>query len=252
MNLAIFGGTFDPIHNGHLEVARAARREYFLDRILFIPASQPPHKPDRSVASYEHRFEMVRLACAEHPAFAASRLEGPAGDGGRSYTIQTIRRVAAQLTPHDRLFFIIGADAFAEITTWYRWRQVTEEVEFIVVSRPGYSLDESALPPGALVHWLRSVHSNVSSTEIRRRLASGQTTRGMLPSPVARYISRFHLYRRARVSARRRTVSMLGRPQRPVAKPRKPLPPGPRGRPGPVQAARKRRTGRLSPRAANR
>ncbi|MBI3666802.1 MAG: nicotinate (nicotinamide) nucleotide adenylyltransferase [Acidobacteria bacterium] len=206
MNLAIFGGTFDPIHTGHLEVARAARREYFLDRILFIPASQPPHKPGRCAASYEHRLEMVRLACAEHPAFVASQLEGPAGDGSRNYTIQTIRRVAAHLSPHDRLFFIIGADAFAEITTWYRWRQVTMEVEFIVVSRPGYTLDESALPPGAMVHWLRSVHSNVSSTEIRRRLENGQSTRGMLPAPVARYISRSHLYRRGRVGARRKAA----------------------------------------------
>ncbi len=208
MNLAIFGGTFDPIHNAHLEVARAARREFFLDRILFIPASQPPHKPGRCAADYEHRFEMVRLACTEHPAFQPSRLEAPGQDRGRNYTIQTIRRVADHLTPHDRLFFLIGADAFAEITTWYHWRQLLREVEFIVVSRPGFPVDEAMVPPGARVHCLRSVNSPISSSEVRRRLQAGQSTRGMLPLAVARYITRCQLYRprqaRSRTPKRRR------------------------------------------------
>jgi nicotinate-nucleotide adenylyltransferase len=204
VNLAIFGGTFDPIHNAHLEIARAARREYFLDRILFVPASQPPHKPEQCCADYESRFEMVRLACAEHPAFEPSRLEAPGRDRGRSYTIQTIRRVASHLTPHDRLFFLIGADAFAELTTWYHWRQIVQEVEFIVVNRPGYPMNESAVPPGARVHWLRSVNCNISSTEVRQRLKMGLSTRGLLPPAVARYISRHQLYRPKHAGAQRR------------------------------------------------
>jgi nicotinate-nucleotide adenylyltransferase len=210
VNLAIFGGTFDPVHNAHLEVARAARREYFLDRILFIPASQPPHKPGRGGADYEDRFEMVRLACAEHAAFEPSRLEAPGRDRAQSYTIQTIRRVAAYLTPHDRLFFLIGADAFAEITTWYQWRHIVQDVEFIVVTRPGFVADESAVPPGARVHWLRSVNSPISSTDIRKRLQAGQSVRGLMPPAVARYISRHQLYRpsraRVRTPVRRRSV----------------------------------------------
>lgn len=199
MNLAIFGGTFDPIHNGHLDVARAARREYFLDRILFVPAAQPPHKPEGCSADYEHRYEMVRVACLEHPAFEPSRIEAPGRDrGGRSYTIHTIRSVAFHLTQHDRLFFLIGADAFSEVTTWYQWRQIVAKVEFIVVNRPGIDLDEARVPPWARIHWLRSVNSPISSSEIRRRLTTGQSIRGMAPPAVARYITRYQLYRPAR------------------------------------------------------
>jgi nicotinate-nucleotide adenylyltransferase len=198
VNLAIFGGTFDPIHNAHLEVARAARRECFLDKILFVPAAQPPHKPDECVAPYEHRLEMVRIACLEHPAFEASNLEAPTKDRQRSYTIHTIRRVQAQLTYHDRIFFLIGSDAFREITTWYHWRHIVHDVEFIVVNRPGFLVEESMVPPGARVHWLRSVNSQISSSEIRRRLAAGQSIRGVLPPGVARYIARHGLYRPAR------------------------------------------------------
>ena len=198
MNLAIFGGTFDPVHNAHLEVARAARRECFLDKILFVPAAQPPHKPDQCVASYEHRLEMVRLGCLDHPAFEASNLEAPTKDRQRSYTIHTVRRVQAMLTYHDRIFFLIGSDAFREITTWYHWRHIVHDVEFIVVNRPGYAVEEHMIPPGARVHWLRSVNSQISSSEIRRRLAAGATMRGLLPPGVARYIARHLLYRPAR------------------------------------------------------
>ena len=206
MNLAIFGGTFDPIHNAHLEVARAARRECFLDRILFVPSSQPPHKSEGCAVDYEHRFEMVRLACMEHPAFEPSRLEAPGRDRGRNYTIHTIRDVAFHLTHYDRLFFLIGADAFAEVTTWYHWRRVVSAVEFIVVNRPGFTLDESAVPPGARIHSLHSVNNPISSSEIRRRLQAGQSIRGLMPPTVARYITRYQLYRpkRARVRRRRR------------------------------------------------
>ncbi len=226
MNIAIFGGTFDPIHNAHLEIARAARREYFLDKILFVPAAHPPHKPKRCQASYEHRFEMARLASTEHHAFEASRLESPEQDGGAaSFTIRTIQRVSARLTTHDRLFFIIGSDAFSEITTWFRWRQVLAGVEFIVVLRPGFPVDESAVPPGARVHWLRSVHMPISSSEVRHRLRRGQPLRGMVPPFVTRYISRNHLYRRAQRPARKRVrprkVRAKARRPRRVARPRR-------------------------------
>jgi nicotinate-nucleotide adenylyltransferase len=206
VNLAIFGGTFDPIHIAHLDVARAARRECFLDRILFVPASQPPHKPEGCVASYEHRYEMVRLACGDHPSFEPSRLEAP-GREDRNYAIFTIRRVAAQLTQHDRLFFLLGADAFREVTSWYHWRRVVREVEFIVVNRPGYAVDEAIVPEGARIHVLRSVSSPIASSEIRKRLETGQSVRGLLPPAVARYITRHQLYRPAPVRTRKRAVA---------------------------------------------
>jgi len=212
VNLAIFGGTFDPIHTAHVEVARAARKEYFLDRILFVPASQPPHKTGRFMADYEHRYEMVRIACQEHPAFEPSRLEAPGRDrGARNYSIQTIRRVADRLTTHDRLFFLIGADAFSEIATWYHWRLLIQQIEFIVVNRPGYVVDEAALPPGVRVHLLRSVNSQISSSEIRRRLANGQSVRGLMPPLVARYITKHQLYRPARKKARPRKRTVKAR-----------------------------------------
>ena len=133
-----------------------------------------------------------------------------AADRQHSYAIQTIRRVAAQLSYHDRLFFLIGSDAFREITTWYHWRRILDEVEFIVVNRPGFALDDSMIPAGARVHWLRSVNSAVSSSEVRRRLGAGQSIRGMLPLGVARYITRHELYRPARAvraKAKKRGVS---------------------------------------------
>ena len=204
MNLAIFGGTFDPIHNAHLEVARAARRECFLDRILFVPASHPPHKTEPCAADYEHRYEMVRLACTEHPAFEASRLEAPARDRARNYTIQTVRRLQTRISRHDRLFFLIGSDAFSELPTWYHWRHLTREIEFIVVNRPGFILEESQVPPEARVHWLRSVSCPISSTDVRSRLQDGRTTRGLIPPAVARYVRRQGLYQPPKRTTRRK------------------------------------------------
>jgi len=250
VNLAIFGGTFDPIHNAHLDVARAARRECFLDRILFIPAGQPPHKPGRCKAPYEHRFEMVKLACPAHPSFEASRLEAPGQDRGLPiYAIQTIRRVASHLTTHDRLFFLIGTDAFRELTTWYQWRHIVHDVEFIVVNRPGFQMDDSGVPPGARVHWLRSIHSPISSTEVRRRLRNGESLHGWLPGGVAHYIGKHQLYRPPQPS--KRTAKRATRTRRP----RRGSGVGGRGsgpqrqRAGPRRVVRRRRPARRSRRA---
>src|SRR5262245_60638418 len=143
MRVAIFGGTFDPIHNAHLIVAREAADQFKLDRVLFIPAGSPPFK--RAVATYEHRFRLVELACAADGRFVASRLEE--GDK-KSYSIYTIERVKAE---GGDVFFIIGADAFAEIGSWHRAADVIRSVEFIVVTRPGHHYQA---PPGARVHRL--------------------------------------------------------------------------------------------------
>src|SRR4051794_36672145 len=133
MRLAIFGGTFDPIHQAHLAVAREAADRFHLDQVLFIPAARPPHKQHGPRAPYEDRVRMAELATAGEPRFRVSRLEEGTA---RSYSIDTISKVRAGMAPADELFFIIGADAFAEIRTWHRWRDVAAAVHFIIVSRP--------------------------------------------------------------------------------------------------------------------
>ncbi len=183
MKIAIFGGTFDPIHSAHLVIAREAADAFHLDRVLFIPAANPPLK--EAGASYEDRYKMVELACAGEPRFVPSRLEE---GSGKSYSIITIERVKA-MTPD--VFFIIGSDAFAELPKWYRWRDVVAAVEFIVVARPGHN---DSTPPGARVHRLETVALPVSSSEIRRKLARGERPEE-LPPAVTDYIRAHGLYR---------------------------------------------------------
>jgi nicotinate-nucleotide adenylyltransferase len=216
MRTAIFGGTFDPIHSAHLEMARHAADQYRLDRVLFIPAGNPPHK--HAEASFENRYRMVELACAADPRFVASRIEEGTA---KSYSIDTIERVkaasagsrnadapiadapnahapnvlvpsapAAGTDANSTLFFIIGSDAFAEIQTWRRWEDVIQAVEFIVVARPGY---EITIPSGARVHRLDSVELPVSSSDIRDALARGETPKE-LPPAIAGYIRDHRLY----------------------------------------------------------
>jgi nicotinate-nucleotide adenylyltransferase len=188
LRLAIFGGTFDPIHNAHLAAAREAVAACQLDRVWFVPAERPPHKAGVTHAPYEDRCRMVELACRDEPKFEASRLEQGTLS---SYSIDTIEKVRARLDAGDKLFFLIGADAFAEIQTWRRWPDVIRAVEFIVVSRPGHRY---AVPEGARVYRLESVDLPVSSSEIRRRLACGDD-RVEVPAAVLAYIRARGLYR---------------------------------------------------------
>ena len=182
MRTAIFGGTFDPIHNAHLVAAREAAETFSLDRVLFVPAANPPNK-DAGV-SYEHRYRMAELACAGEPRFVASRLE----EGReKSYSIHTIERVKAM---GGEVFFVIGADAFAEMETWHRWTDVVRAVDFIVVARPGHAFTS---PPGARVHRLETVALPVSSSEIRSALARGETP-AEVPGAVLDYIRANGLY----------------------------------------------------------
>jgi nicotinate-nucleotide adenylyltransferase len=183
MKTAIFGGTFDPIHSAHLEMARQAADQFGLDRVLFIPAGNPPHK--HADTPFEHRYRMVELACAADPRFVASRFE----EGKqKSYSIDTIERVKAD---NGEVLFIIGADAFAEIETWHRWQDVIRAVEFIVAARPGHTI---VSPPGARVQRLETVELPVSSSDIRDALARGVRP-SELPPAVADYIHAHGLYR---------------------------------------------------------
>jgi nicotinate-nucleotide adenylyltransferase len=187
LNTAIFGGTFDPVHCAHLTVAREAANQFGMRQVLFVVASNPPHKPNLTQADYEDRLRMVELACEEEPLFVPSRLE----EGReRSYSIHTIARVRATLGERHELFFIIGADAFAEIESWYHWREVIREVEFIVVTRPGHGY---RTPKGARVRRLDTLALPVSSTDLRERLAAGEVP-SEIPDAVMNYIRERGLY----------------------------------------------------------
>jgi nicotinate-nucleotide adenylyltransferase len=170
-----------------LTVAREAADSFGLARVLFIPAANPPHKSNGIFASYEDRFRMVQLACACDARLEASRLEEGAE---KSYSIHTIERVQAA-EPEADLNFLIGADAFAEITSWHRWRDVLAAVTFIVVGRPGAVYE---VPAGARVLRLEHIDLPISSSEIRKLLKDGAAD-APVPAAVAAYIEERQLYR---------------------------------------------------------
>jgi nicotinate-nucleotide adenylyltransferase len=188
LKLAIFGGTFDPIHEGHLALARAAAARFGLDRILLVPAARPPHKSGVTHAPYADRVAMAELAVAGEPRFEVSRLEEHTE---RSYSIYTIDKVRATLAPGDLLYFLIGADAFDELQTWHRWRDVVRDVRFLVVSRPGHPYEA---PPGAQFDRIDDLEVPISSSEIRRAIAAGEHPAG-LPGAVLTYAESKGLYR---------------------------------------------------------
>ena len=187
MRLAIFGGTFDPIHQAHLAIAREATDRCRLDRVLLVPADNPPHKTGVTHTAYEHRVRMAELACRGLDHLEVSRLE----EGTRwSYSIDTIEKVRARMAPDDELFFVIGADAFADIRTWRRWQDVARAVCFLVVSRPGGTYE---VPPEVRLERLDRLDLAISSSEIRRELAAGGRP-AEIPAAVLEYILEHGLY----------------------------------------------------------
>jgi nicotinate-nucleotide adenylyltransferase len=201
MRTGILGGTFDPIHLGHLEAAEAARRELKLDRVLLMPSRTPPHRSVEPRASVFHRFAMTALAAAERGMLASDlelRREGP------SYTALTLEALLRDGYAPTQLFFITGSDAFAEISTWYDYPRLFELSNFAVVSRPGYPLTTPALPmttSSTAVFAIEADTPDVSSTEIRRRVAAGEPLDGLVARSVAGHIGRHHLYAPATVAA---------------------------------------------------
>jgi nicotinate-nucleotide adenylyltransferase len=236
MNIGLFGGTFDPIHHGHLALARAAKERFELSRIYFVPANVPPHKQKQPLSPYFHRYAMVVLGTLGEKAFVPSLLEAPGVvvDGGKrgksqraehavagaNYSIDTVRRLKESLKKIDRLFFLIGMDAFADIAQWREPEALLRECEFIVASRPGYSLADvaNALPgklrparavsqpfakqpakgdlvlSGATVHLLDGVHQPVSATAIREAVTAKKPLRKFVDAGVEEYIRKEGLY----------------------------------------------------------
>ena len=174
---ALFGGAFDPVHLGHLEIAEAARRQFSLERVIFLPSGNPPHKPMRT--PFADRAQMLRLAC---PKCEISEIENTSEP---TYTFNTLPHFA------EPRMFLIGADAFAEVESWYRWRDVLKMTEFLVISRPGHRYD---IPEGARVRRLDSIAAPYSSSSIRDALARGERPAG-LPDAVYDYIQSRGLYR---------------------------------------------------------
>jgi nicotinate-nucleotide adenylyltransferase len=197
--LAIMGGTFDPIHYGHLAVAEEVRERFALDQVLFIPTGQPPHKKNYPVSPAADRFEMTTLAVSDNPHFVVSRLE--IDRPGTSYTVDTLRELRAILGPRCEIFFITGADAVLEILTWREPEAILRECRLIAVHRPGYDLERIAEEIGAekaaRVDLLTTRELDISSTDLRARVAAGRSLRYLTPDPVIGYIERRGLYRPA-------------------------------------------------------
>lgn len=227
MNIGLFGGTFDPVHKGHLALAREAMERYKLYRVLFVPANVPPHKQKQPLLPFLHRYAMLVLATAEEKTFVPSLLEAAEESVERktqakpNYTIDTVRRLKATLKASNKLFLLIGMDAFADIAKWHEGEALFRECEFVVASRPGYSLADvaNALPEklrprpevtkpfhkqkasgdlvlkGATIHLLEDLHQPASATAIRQAAAAGKPLGRFVDAAVAEYIRKMGLYR---------------------------------------------------------
>jgi len=195
--VGIMGGTFDPVHYGHLAAAEEARARFALERVVFVPNRHPPHKPEAAVSPAEMRYEMVVLAIASNPAFEVSRVE--VDRPGPSYSADTMAHFRELLGDDVRLYLITGADAVLEMMGWHDPQRLAKTCEFIAVMRPGYDLAalELALGPElrARTHVLEAPGVEVSSSEIRRRVSDGESLRYLTPPAVASYIEGRGLYR---------------------------------------------------------
>ena len=196
MRIGVFGGTFDPIHMGHLIVAEDARASLELDKILFIPAGQPWFKSYRQITEAHHRLAMVRLAVEGNPSFDVADIE--IRRTGPSYTVDTLSELRV-LYPDAEFIVILGVDALREIDRWHQPRKLFELASAVGMARPGASLDPSVLNaaiPGASsrMRLLDSVLIEISGTEVRQRIAARRSVRYRVPDAVARYIHENGLY----------------------------------------------------------
>ena len=194
MKLALFGGTFDPVHSGHVEAAVAAANANSLDRVLIVPSGVPPHKSRECRADYEHRYRMVELACMADARLAPSRLEEPRADGAPHYSIETIAKAQRSLTFEPPLRFVIGVDAFNEMNLWRAAEEVAATVEFLVVGRPGYEVPADRTPFPVSSTFVPCTHP-ASSRVVRHRVKIGGSLADLAPPAVCEYIWEHDLYR---------------------------------------------------------
>ena len=199
--IGLMGGSFDPIHFGHLLAAQGAAERLRLDKVVFIPARQPPHKTYRHLANFAHRYAMVKIAIRGNPRFDVSDVE--LRRGGKSYSIDTIHQLRAEYGLDSKLYFIVGADMLRDLPTWKDVKKLTKLCSFAVAVRPGYDLrDLDALKRRMGEAFVRETKRNilhipptgVSATEIRRRLRTERPIHYMAPEDVERHIRRHHLY----------------------------------------------------------
>lgn len=214
MKIGLFGGTFDPVHWGHLRNAEEVREAFSLERLLFIPAGHPPHKKRQPTTSVRDRLEMVRLATAKNPGFALSTVE--LSRPGKSYSIDTVRHFANSRGPRHSLYFILGLDAFLDIGSWKDFEEIFSLCNFIVTSRPGSgnSMSLSRMPvavrrlfcydrgkkfyrhkSGTKLFFFKLTDIAISASDIRDRLKEGRSIRYLVPLEVESYIKRRGLYR---------------------------------------------------------
>ncbi|MFD7699736.1 nicotinate-nucleotide adenylyltransferase [Streptomyces caelestis] len=189
--LGVMGGTFDPIHHGHLVAASEVAAQFRLDEVVFVPTGQPWQKSHRAVSAAEDRYLMTVIATAENPQFSVSRID--IDRGGPTYTTDTLRDLRA-LNPDSDLFFITGADALAQILTWRDSEELFSLAHFIGVTRPGHHLTDAGLPEGG-VSLVEVPALAISSTDCRARVAKGAPVWYLVPDGVVRYIDKRELYR---------------------------------------------------------
>lgn len=196
LRLGVMGGTFDPLHWAHLVMAEEARIRFELEKVLFIPAGRPPHKPGYRVSDAEHRYAMALLGTAVNPAFEVSRIE--VERPGPSYSVDTVRRLKEMYGPDTEIRFILGVDEALDIPNWHEAESLPDLVRFIAAPRPGFDLAElkTRLPARfyAAVEFLPMAPMDISGTEIRARVASGRSIRYLVPDSVEAYIRKHRLY----------------------------------------------------------
>ena len=195
MRLGIMGGTFDPIHNGHLFVAEEARTHFRLNNVLFVPNGSPPHKREDGMTAATHRYAMAVIATHSNPAFSCSPVE--LNRTGHSYTVDTLDMIQNQ-NPGAELFTIVGVDAIADILTWKRHEDVMRKTTFIAATRPGFDLNDlkERLPQTyqERILMIGSTVLEISSTDLRSRVRQGHSIRYLTPDGVVEYITKCRLY----------------------------------------------------------
>ncbi len=208
----VLGGTFDPVHLGHLALARFVHRSLKLERVLFIPAARPPHKVEGDLSPFADRYEMLRLALAREPGFMVSDLEG--SRRGPSYSVDTLAELHRLSGGGEHFFFIIGLDAFLELQTWKNYRELPRLADLVVINRAEYAAEQARATIGRLgdyrydldnscwcaadrpgrIYLLTMEPVEISSTMVRRAVAAGQPLEGLVLPDVARYIRQHRLY----------------------------------------------------------